>query len=182
MSDTPNEPTPEPEQQDNLADLRRAAEDGRKARDTAARLERELAFTKAGIDTDTGVGKLLFQSYDGDPTKDAVLAAAAEYGITPATPEAPAPEPPAIPDDERNMSRERQQLATGSEPPAPAQEGHPAEVGLAEFLKARSQGVAREDAADHYFGRVIAAAAKGDKRVIWDADAHRAAARAAAER
>lgn len=42
---------------------------------------RELAFTKAGIDTSKGAGKLLAKTYDGDLDPEEILAFAQEYGI-----------------------------------------------------------------------------------------------------
>ncbi|HEY7821409.1 MAG TPA: hypothetical protein VIG24_01175 [Acidimicrobiia bacterium] len=42
---------------------------------------RELAFTKAGIDTSQGVGKLLAKTYDGDLDPEEIQAFAQEYGI-----------------------------------------------------------------------------------------------------
>lgn len=48
----------------------------------ARTLRKEIAFMKAGIDTEKGVGKLAFNSYDGDFTPEAITAFAEEYGIT----------------------------------------------------------------------------------------------------
>lgn len=52
-----------------------------KAQDEARTARRELAFLKAGIDTESNVGKLFAKAYDGDTSLDAVKAAAAEYGL-----------------------------------------------------------------------------------------------------
>ena len=43
--------------------------------------KRELAFSKAGIDTSSGVGKLLAKTYDGDLDPEEIQAFAQEYGI-----------------------------------------------------------------------------------------------------
>jgi len=43
--------------------------------------QRELAFLKAGIDTETGPGKLLAKAYDGDLDPEAIKTYAQEYGI-----------------------------------------------------------------------------------------------------
>lgn len=43
--------------------------------------QRELAFLKAGVDTESGVGKLLAKTYDGDLDPEAVATYAKEYGI-----------------------------------------------------------------------------------------------------
>lgn len=42
---------------------------------------RSQAFELAGIDKSEGPGKLLFESYSGEPTRDAVYEAAETYGI-----------------------------------------------------------------------------------------------------
>lgn len=48
---------------------------------TGESARRELAFSKAGIDTSTGVGKLLAKTYDGDLDPEEIQAFAQEYGI-----------------------------------------------------------------------------------------------------
>lgn len=45
-------------------------------------LAKATVFTKLGLDTSKGVGKLFFQAYEGDLTEDAIKAAGAEYDIT----------------------------------------------------------------------------------------------------
>jgi hypothetical protein len=68
--------------------LRKQLEDALEANKTLkAQLEsgtaaqRELAFMKAGIDTSSGVGKLLAKTYDGDLDPEEIQAFAQEYGI-----------------------------------------------------------------------------------------------------
>lgn len=168
----------QPEGNDHIAELRAAAERGKAAAGEAAAAKRELAFVKAGIDTDAGVGKLLFESYQGEPTKEAVLAAASAYGIAPGAPAAqdPAPTPaqqPDYTDAERAQSAVRADLATGSEVPAGQPDIDPHVAGLAKFHEARAAGTPRDDAAAAYFGTVLTAAANGDKRAVFDEEAHR---------
>lgn len=181
MSDLPADHDHDDQPEDNLAELRRAADEGRKARAEAEAARRELAFAKAGIDTESGVGKLLFTSYAGEPTKDAVLAAAAEYGITPGTNAEAEPHVPDIPADERAMSRERAQLAAGAEVPAEEPSVDPNIEGLRRFREAKAAGRTHNEAAAAYYGEVLAAAMSGDKRVIHD-PAEWAAKAAAAKR
>jgi hypothetical protein len=50
----------------NIKALRAAAEDGKRAREEAAAARRELLFVKAGVDTESKLGKLLFKTYEGD--------------------------------------------------------------------------------------------------------------------
>lgn len=170
MSDDNDNNETEPEQADHLKELRDAAERGKNAQAEAAAARRELAFVKAGIDTDAGVGKLLLQQFDGEPTKEAVLAAAAEYGITVGAPE---PVHVEIPADEQAQTRERANLATGAEVPGGMPKPDPIEVGYAEFAEARTTGVPLNDAADHVIGRILEAAYKDhDPRVLHDQNAY----------
>lgn len=183
MSDQPiDPPEPEPEGDENgesIADLRRAAKGARDARDEADKARRELAFAKAGIDTETGVGKLAFQSYDGEPTRDAVLAFAAEYGISPTTPaETTAP---AIGDDEQRQTRERAALHVGSEvPPTGTPDVHPENLALSRFREALANGDTRDQAASDYFGTMFAAANAGDERATFDSSRWKAENRGSA--
>jgi hypothetical protein len=162
-NETPDEN--EPEQADHLRELRDAAERGKNAQAEAAAARKELAFVKAGIDTDAGVGKLLLQQFDGEPTKEAVLAAAAEYGITVGAPaETPQQE---IPAEEQAQTRERANLATGAEVPAGTPSPDPIAVGYQEFHELRAGGTPQADAADAVIGRIFEAAYKDhDPRVL----------------
>lgn len=60
---------------------REAKAEAEKAMAEATAARRELAFAKAGIDVESGPGKLFARAYDGDATPEAVKAAALEYGI-----------------------------------------------------------------------------------------------------
>jgi hypothetical protein len=64
----------------NLRQLRKAAREGKAAQKRAEELERELAFTKAGIPESTIAGYFR-KGYEGDLTADAVKAAAIEAGL-----------------------------------------------------------------------------------------------------
>lgn len=68
----------------------KAAEKAAAERDAAMR---ELVMLKAGINPDSPQGKLFVKAYDGEPTLEAVKAAAQEYGVLDApTPAIPAEE------------------------------------------------------------------------------------------
>lgn len=64
-----------------LRKSRERAKEAEAAKAELANLQRELAFTKAGI-PETGVGALLRKAYDGDTDPEAIRKVAAEYGIT----------------------------------------------------------------------------------------------------
>ena len=67
-------------------DIKRLREKA-KAADQVPELQKKLAFVEAGIKYDKGPAALLFKSYDGELTAEAVLAAATEFGIVGAQPE-----------------------------------------------------------------------------------------------
>lgn len=80
----------EASQQEN-ADIRRMralADENPKLKQENADLKRELAFTKAGIDTEDPKNKYFLKGYDGELEVGAVKAAAIESGYLPA----PAPD------------------------------------------------------------------------------------------
>src|ERR1019366_972961 len=61
--------------------LRQQLKESRGAAKEAASSKRELAFLKAGVDTETKAGKLLLKAYDGDLSDvEALKAEAAELG------------------------------------------------------------------------------------------------------
>lgn len=154
----------QPREDKNLKHLReRAAE--------ADAAKRELLFVKAGIDTDSRIGKLALAGYDGDLTVEAVKAFGQEIGAIGAAPSTPAVD---ITDDERALAQDRQVLAGARTDPAEDQGEHPALLGVREFHAAVQRGVPRDNAAGHFFDRVFDAAAKGDQRVLYDPDRFKA--------
>lgn len=157
------------------AELREAAERGKKAADENRKLKLELLLAKAGIDTDSGLGGMYLRDLAGqgvDPatlTVDQVQTQAKEMGILKDPEPAQEPAPPVIPDEERQSTQERQALATAAEPPAGAgDDPDPAKVGLAKFFEATAAGSGMERASAEYFHRVLEAAAKGDDRVLFN--------------
>ena len=80
---------------------KRRADEAEKALAEMADAKRKLAMIEAGIDLQSPMGRLFSDAYRGDPTADAIAAAAAEYGITGQQQNAPAPQATA-PVEERN--------------------------------------------------------------------------------
>lgn len=66
---------------DRLAAQARRANKAEENANEAAAAKRELAFLKAGVDTDSKLGKLMLKSYDGDLTVDAIKAEATDLGL-----------------------------------------------------------------------------------------------------
>ncbi len=141
---------------DSLKNLRQAAEAGRKA-------QREVAFLKAGVDTDSPIGKLLFKSYDGDLDIEAIKASALEVGAIKA-PAAPAQDtgPTA---EELAQTAMRNDLASNSGTPSNT-EANPYDEALAAFDQARREGATAAQRSAAALGPVFAAASRGDRRVL----------------
>lgn len=153
---------------DTLAGLRAAAEAGKAALARAAELEKQLLFSKAGIDTESKIGKLLFNSWEGDTNDVAGLRAEAiEVGAIKVDGGDGAPTPQqtdASQQDFRNTLGGG--AAAGGAQPEPGPE--PFEQVLAEFHKDRQGGMRREDAADLAIAKVLKKASDGDKRVLFN--------------
>lgn len=149
---------------ENLKELRQQAEAGRKAQAEAEAARRELAFIKAGVDTDSKLGKLLMKTYEGELTPEAIKAEAEEIGAI----AAPASQPPAqeeIGEEERAQTRARNDLSAGNTATA-ADEPDPRKVGFAAFQAARDNGEPRDVAAGAFLAEILKAAHARDPRVI----------------
>lgn len=83
--ETQEESVQQPESQNRdrkwVRDLEKRAKEADRIRVEAESAKRELAFLKAGINLDTPQGKLFAKAYDGEPSFEAVKAAAQEYGV-----------------------------------------------------------------------------------------------------
>jgi hypothetical protein len=110
-------------EQHDLRQLRAKAKRADEVERENVKLRRDLAFRDAGIDKtvlESPHGRLFAKAYDGDPTTDAVLAQAREYGLI-AAPE------PLVPQDDRD-SMERINRATSDAEPAVAGQVRPQDL------------------------------------------------------
>lgn len=175
--DDPDADAP-PDDPNSPKNLRQAAKDGRKAREEADaantradNLAKELAFTKAGVNTDTPVGVMFAQTYTGDLTAEAVKEAWAAIESTLASPNGDgkegddAPANPELQPGEADAGALSQQLAQGTAPDAPS-EPDPYEVAAGIADQARKDGATEIDAMAYAFNSVVGAAQKGDQRAI----------------
>lgn len=156
---------PDEDQQNDIPELRKAADEGRKARAEADRLNRENAMLRAGIDLDAKAGQYFAKGYDGELTTEAITAEANDFPGAlrgAATPKAET-EPEADPTE----TRERMDLASGSTPSVPEGED-PYVEGMKAFTAARRDGTPADKAAAAAFGPLFKAAVQGDKRVLLD--------------
>jgi ribosomal protein L12E/L44/L45/RPP1/RPP2 len=166
---------------ENLANLRKMAKDGKSAIDRAQQLERENLFLRAGIDLDTKLGKMLFKTYEGDSLED-LRTEAKDIGLltgntNPASTQTsngnPAGDEGDDEDTERQMRREQQrqrQTITGGKPggEVSTETPHPVDAAYKDFYEDRAKGVRLENAQLGVIDKVLVAAGKGDKRVIFD--------------
>jgi len=187
MSDTP---TNTPEGQDdsagndgNIKALREAAEAGKAATKELENAKRELAFAKAGIDTDTKLGSMLAKTYEGDLTD--VEALKAEWNeLNPAPPaqsETPAPDAP-TPEgfqDPSGQQQHREQLNGQPSGEQPKEGPNPFDKAFEELHANRQLPV--EDRQRNAMASVLGDYFKGDPRVMFDRQAHLAAAQQAAQ-
>lgn len=121
-------------------------------------LQKELAMARAGVDTESKLGKMFFKTYEGDLTKEAIIAEATEIGLL----EKQA-EQQSIPADEKDSTKERQTLNNGATPPGD-NPTHPKDVAIATAKKVIEDGGKYEQAAGAYLTTLVQAHAAGDTR------------------
>ena len=158
-----NQDEDQPDQPD-IRSLRKAAEAGKKAQEELSQMKRELMFAKAGIDTSSKIGALLFKTWEGEDV-DALKGEAAELGIgTPAASESSKE----IPQDEREQQDFRNALRGQAGAATDLPERDPYDEAYDLFHEARKVGRSLDDAGLAAIDRVLVAAASGDKRAIFD--------------
>lgn len=157
----------------DLAGLRKAAKEGKAALSENERLRKELMFARAGIDTDSKIGAMLFKTWEGDDL-DALKLEAKELGIVKndAGAQPQGQQQGSEDDDAAEQARMRRdfragQPAGGSDTPTP----DPTDRALREFHDDIKRGTRRADAGLAAIDKVISAAASGDKRAIFDPQA-----------
>ena len=145
-----------------IKDLREAAERGRKATQELDDIKREMAFLKAGVDTESKAGQLLFKAYDGVLETELIQAEASELGILKGDVQAP---PQDLPTEDVAGVQEREALAGDSVSPEVNTQS-PYDQGLQEFQKSYDSGRSKEDSAARFVHTVLEAAGQGDERVF----------------
>lgn len=157
----------------NQRELARRATAGEQATAELAQAQRELAFLRAGIKSDTSIGQLFVKGYEGELTTEAIKAAAAEIpGLLEAPAQLPAegeqqPQGEQQPSDEELAEqRTRQQLAQGTGPNQIPQEKPGVEAASELVTQFRQEGRRQEVAQGLGVAALATAAAKGDKSVL----------------
>lgn len=166
MSEIMDEGLEEQDQQESLRDLREAAARGKEAKADAEAARRELAFAKAGIDTDSPKGKMFVKAYDGELDSAAIKAQFDDLFGVPAA-ESTEVEDEAEQEALRQQTAERRDLiAAGADhqpPPAPDL----VEQAFKEFDAAVTNGQSRDIAFRHVMSGMIAAANAGQPGAVW---------------
>ena len=148
-----------------IKELRDAADRGREAIQERDQLKREMAFMKAGVDTDSKAGQLLFKAYDGELETEAIQAEWQELVPTSAPVEQPEQAQDIVNEADTQVSQQRQALAEDSVS-VEASTQSPYEQGFQEFKTAYDSGRSKEDSAARFVHTVLEAASQGDERVI----------------
>jgi flagellar biosynthesis/type III secretory pathway protein FliH len=148
-----------------IKELRDAADRGREAIQERDQLKREVAFMKAGVDTDSKAGQLLFKAYDGELETESIQAEWQELVPTPVPVEEPEPAQEIVDETDTQVAEQRQALAEDSVS-VEAGTQSPYEQGFQEFKKAYDEGSPKEDSAARFVHTVLEAASQGDERVI----------------
>ena len=136
----------------------RALEEAAKRGNEADLMKRELVFAKAGIDTDTKLGRMLLQTYEGELTKEAIIAEAQDIGLLERQ-----TQNPEVPADERKSTQERQTLNSGNVPPG-ENTTHPKDEALANAKKVIEDGGKYDQAAGAFISTLVQRYADGDQR------------------
>ena len=149
-----------------IKELRDAAERGKKATQELDAVKREMAFLKAGVDTDTKAGQLLFKAYDGELETESIQAEWSE--LVPAA-AAPPPEPETVDATDTQVAEQRRDLAGDSVPPGTQTES-PYDAGHREFKEMIDAGRPKDDSAARFIHTVLEAAGGSDpdSRVLSD--------------
>lgn len=153
------------QQNETPAQLREAADEGRRARAEAEKLQRENAFLRAGVDLDSPIGTMFGKAYDGELTREAIQEAAKQVGAI-RTAETALATPPTEPQQQHDTSQgqDRMDLASGSTTPNP-NAANPYQEAETAWENARSGGATREAAAAAPLAVLLEAAHRGDRRV-----------------
>lgn len=160
-------------EQEDLAGLRKAARDGKAAQAELERMKRELLFAKAGIDTDTKLGKMLFRTFEGD-SLDELRSEAEEIGLIGQPEEQPSRGRPSQQDqyddfDDMQQQQFRRTMASGRpagavDTPSP----DPMDGALRDFHEDVRRGVPSRQAGLAAIDKVLVAGANKDPRVIFN--------------
>ena len=148
-----------------IKELRDAAERGRQASQELEEMKREMAFMKAGVDTDTKAGQLLFKAYDGELDTESIQAEWQELNPNPVVETQPETEPVTTDATDTQVAEERQALADSSVS-VESNTQSPYDQGFEKFQEAYNAGRPKDESAAAFVHTVLEAAGQGDERVL----------------
>lgn len=144
--------------EDPIKDLRARADKASELEAENASKEREIAFLKAGIDTDSAIGSLLFKAYEGDLDKETLTIEFASLVSNPTVVDADKK----IPDEPESplgaMSDLGRSAQPGAIPPVDL-----IEDGWAEYQSRIKAGARKSDAAASVINRLFDGAVRESK-------------------
>jgi hypothetical protein len=161
---------------DQFREMREAANAHRASQAELEATRRELAFTRAGVNTTSPLGQIMLGAYKGDLTEDAIKAWVSELNV-PITPTAelppettPAPTTAFSPQEQQAVEATRSLFTGSTAPVMPTGPADPHTAGLDAYRKAREQGMAPHDAGAAYLDQLLKAVAANpnDRRVVWN--------------
>jgi len=145
-----------------IKELRDAADRGRKASQELDEVKREMAFLKAGVDTESKAGQLLFKAYDGELDTESIQGEWQE--LVPLS--APPVEEEVVDATDTQVAEQRRELAGDTVPPENQTES-PYDAGHREFKEMMDAGRPKEDSAARFIHTVLeAAGGTPDPRVV----------------
>lgn len=150
--------------------LRQQAAEGADAKAENARMQKEMAFMRAGIDTTSKPAQAMIAGFAGDLTPEAIAAEAAEWGLVkpPAAPPTPG-DPGSDPNSPEAQQQAVRDQAAGKPAPIIEAPGKSAmDMAISDFHENRAKGMSREAAEEEAFAAVIWGAGTGDKSAIFD--------------
>ena len=150
-----------------IKELRDAADRGKEAIAERDQLKREIAFMKAGVDTDSKAGQLLFKAYDGELDTESIKAEWQELAPTPVPVVEPEPAQETVTEADTQVAEQRQALAEDNVP-VEATTQSPYDKGFQEFKEMYDAGSPKEDSAARFVHTVLEAASQNDERVLSD--------------
>lgn len=154
--------------QEDLRGLREAAKSGKAAKAEAESARRELAFTKAGIDTDSDRGQMFMDSYKGELDKDAIKARFDTiFGGNEPPPEGDDEAAKAAEEELKAQTQDRRDLTSAGTDFTPQPEGSLIDAGYKRMQDALNEGRPMEIAFREALGGTLAAANAGDPRAVW---------------
>lgn len=151
---------------ENLKVLREKARLADEREQELAQARRELMFARAGIDTDSRIGKMLFKTWEGDDL-EALKAEASELGLIGGG-QQQQPSTPAQQDQGQQQFRDAMAggRPAGGQPEPP--QADPQLTALTEFHQDIQSGKTREAAGLAAIDKVLVQAASGNRNAIFD--------------